>query len=100
MQKDTLFCTESSREAVPVQEMPHSGTIFPPLRELLGGRKILFLVPNWYLSLSGGGGVKCPAACHFGRKCRLVNNLNGNGVNCVCLKHKNGGKNEQLQWTE
>ena len=40
------------------------------------------------------------AACHFGRKCRLVNNLNGNGVKCVCLKHKNGGKNEQLQWTE
>ena len=52
------------------------------------------------MCLSGGGGMKCPEACHFGRKSCLVNNLNGKGVKCVCLKHKNGGKNEQLQWTE
>jgi len=65
-----------------------------------GAGRHSFLHRNGKCACREEGGMKCPVACHFGRKCRLVNNLNGNGVKCVCLKHKNGGKNEQLQWTE
>ena len=80
--KIPIHAPNSTSTILPVQKMPHFCTIFPR-RQLLVQGNIVFCTGR-VLGLSGGGELQCHVTCHFGRKIRLVDNLNGGGRKSVC----------------